>query len=75
MHLSELKPGEKAVILGFNDGRLQEKLMEMGCLPGTEIECTMIAPFGNPVAFKISGYMLSMRLEEADTINIEPFEL
>lgn len=74
MHLSELKPGEKARISGFNDDRLQEKLLEMGCLPGTVIECNMIAPLGNPVAFKVSGYLLSMRLEEADTINVERFD-
>lgn len=74
MHLSELKLGEKARISGFNDNRLQEKLLEMGCIPGTEIECRLIAPLGNPVAFKVSGYLLSMRREEADTINIDPIE-
>jgi ferrous iron transport protein A len=40
----------------------------MGCLPGTEVILTHHAPFGDPIAIKVSGYTLSMRREEAATI-------
>jgi len=45
-------------------------LLEMGCLPGSEIMMTHQAPFGDPIAIKVSGYTLSMRKEEAATILI-----
>lgn len=68
--LAELKVGDKAVIAGFSDELLSLKLLEMGCLPGTIVELTHTAPFGDPIALKVSGYTLSMRKEEASTVNI-----
>ncbi len=68
--LAELKIGERAEIIGFTDALLSLKLLEMGCLPGSEIEMTHLAPFGDPLAIKVSGYTLSMRKDEAATIQI-----
>ncbi len=68
--LAELKIGERAEIVGFTDALLSLKLLEMGCLPGSEIEMTHLAPFGDPLAIKVSGYTLSMRKDEAATIQI-----
>jgi ferrous iron transport protein A len=69
--LADLKIGEKAGIIGFTDEILSLKLLEMGCLPGTEVELTHLAPFGDPIAVKVSGYTLSMRKEEAATIQVK----
>ena len=69
--LADLKVGEQAEIIGFTDELLSLKLLEMGCLPGTVIELTHQAPFGVPIAIKVSGYTLSMRKEEAATIQIK----
>ncbi|MHA8066064.1 FeoA family protein [Aquirufa sp. ROCK2-A2] len=69
--LADLKIGEKAEIIGFTDEILSLKLLEMGCLPGTEVELTHLAPFGDPIALKVSGYTLSMRKEEAATIEVQ----
>jgi ferrous iron transport protein A len=69
--LAELKVGEHAEIMGFTDELLSLKLLEMGCLPGTSIELTHQAPFGDPIAIKVSGYTLSMRKEEAATIQVK----
>lgn len=69
--LADLKIGEKAEITGFTDEILSLKLLEMGCLPGTEVELTHLAPFGDPIAVKVSGYTLSMRKEEAATIQVK----
>lgn len=45
--------------------------MEMGCLPGEEISVEQIAPLGDPVSVSISGYKLSLRLDEAEHIIVE----
>jgi len=68
MRLSELKAGERAVITEFESSELEIKLMEMGCLPGEEIIVEQIAPLGDPISVRISGYSLSLRKNEANQI-------
>jgi ferrous iron transport protein A len=68
MRLSELKVGERAVISKFESSELEIKLMEMGCLPGEEIVVEQIAPLGDPISVRISGYSLSLRKNEANQI-------
>jgi ferrous iron transport protein A len=68
MRLSELKVGERAVISKFESSELEIKLMEMGCLPGEEIVVEQIAPLGDPISIRISGYSLSLRKNEANQI-------
>jgi ferrous iron transport protein A len=70
LNLTDLKKGEKAVISRIVDGAVKRKLMEMGCIPGQEVELKFIAPFGDPLAFDISGYCLSMRRKEATGVEI-----
>ena len=71
-NLADLKIGEKGEIVGFMDELLSLKLLEMGCLPGTEVVMTHLAPFGDPIAIRVSGsYTLSMRREEAETMLIK----
>ena len=65
-----MKPGESAVISGFTDEELSAKLLEMGFLPGTVVRFNFSAPFGDPICVNISGYDLSLRLDEASTISI-----
>lgn len=68
--VSEMKPGDIGIISGFTDEYLSVKLMEMGCLPGIPVRFNFTAPFGDPVCISVSGYELSLRLEEAATISI-----
>ena len=71
-NLADLKIGEKGEIVGFTDELLSLKLLEMGCLPGTEVVLTHLAPFGDPIAIRVSGsYTLSMRRGEAETMLIK----
>jgi ferrous iron transport protein A len=71
-NLADLKIGEKGEIVGFTDELLSLKLLEMGCLPGTEVVLTHLAPFGDPIAIRVSGsYTLSMRREAAETMLIK----
>lgn len=69
--LSDLQPGEKGLILSFQNEELYLKLMEMGCVPGELITIERIAPLGDPISIKVAGYNLSLRQEEAETILVE----
>jgi ferrous iron transport protein A len=68
--VAQMKPGESAVIAGFTDDHISVKLMEMGCLPGVPVRFNFTAPFGDPICISVSGYELSLRVEEAATIRI-----
>lgn len=69
--LSVLQVGEYGIISSIADNEFQLKLMEMGCIPGEAITLTQIAPFGDPIAVRVAGYSLSLRLSEADSILVE----
>lgn len=71
INLSDLKLGQKGIIESFTDYELSLKLLEMGCIPGEIIEVIRVAPFGDPIAISISGYILSIRKNEAATVKIK----
>ena len=68
--LAELHIGEKAIIDSFTDKELSVKLMEMGCLPGEEVQLRNIAPLGDPIAITVGGYTLGLRKAEASSVVI-----
>ena len=69
--LSELAIGQKATIHSFEKDDIFIKLMEMGCVPGEIVKVIQIAPLGDPISIAVSGYNLSLRLNEANSIFIE----
>jgi ferrous iron transport protein A len=71
VRLSELKPGQEGVIKEFNSNEIFLKLMEMGCVPGERILMEQVAPLGDPISVSVSGYHLSLRLNEAEHIFVE----
>lgn len=68
--LTNLNLGQSAVIDSFSEPALSVKLMEMGCLPGETIRLHKYAPLGDPLLIEVSGYFLSLRKNEAETIVI-----
>ncbi len=74
MKLSKVKPGTKVKINSFENHEIILKLMEMGCLPGEEITVWKKAPFGDPIYILVAGYSLSLRLDEADQVNVDALE-
>jgi ferrous iron transport protein A len=64
----DLKIGESGEICCLNDPEMALKLLEMGCIPGTEVKLNSKAPFGDPVTIIVNDYTLSLRLDEAETI-------
>ena len=70
--LSELKPKERGTIVKVGgDGPVRRRILDMGVVPGTEVEIVRVAPLGDPVALLIRGYHLSLRKEEAREILVE----
>lgn len=69
--LSDVKVGTKVKIHSFDNDEVILKLMEMGCLPGEIISIEKKAPWGDPISILISGYHLSLRVNEADKIIVE----
>ena len=70
INLSDLKIGEAGVVEDFSDVELSLKLMEMGCIPGEKIQLHKFAPMGDPMMIEVSGYFLTMRKQEAQTIRV-----
>jgi ferrous iron transport protein A len=68
--LSNLKIGEKAIILDVNIEEIPLKLIEMGCLPGNEIQLLQIAPFGDPLYYNINDSHVAIRKETANEVTI-----
>ncbi|HNP06668.1 MAG TPA: FeoA family protein [Cyclobacteriaceae bacterium] len=69
-NVAQMSPGETAVIAGFISHELSNKLLEMGFLPGSVVKFNFKAPFGDPICVTISGYDITLRLEEAAMISI-----
>ena len=71
MTLKELPIGASAQItkVGGN-GELRQHFLDMGVIPGTEIKKIKLAPMGDPIEFEIHGYELTMRLADAEKIEI-----
>jgi ferrous iron transport protein A len=62
--------GQKALVESFTDYEISLKLLEMGCIPGETVEVIRVAPLGDPIAIAVSGYMLSLRKDEASSIRV-----
>jgi len=70
--LSELKPGQKGKVVKVSgSGAIHRRILDMGVVPGAEIEVERVAPLADPVEFKLLGYHLSLRKEEARNVHVE----
>ncbi|KAA6319390.1 Ferrous iron transport protein B, partial [termite gut metagenome] len=71
MRLSELKTGEKGVIVKvIGHGGFRKRIIEMGFIKGKTVEVLLNAPLNDPVKYKILGYEISLRRKEAEMIEI-----
>ena len=70
--LSELKVGESAVIKNVGgQGELRQHFLDMGIIPGAEVTLVKFAPMGDPMELQVHGYELTLRLSEAEKIQIQ----
>ena len=73
MKLSELKNGEKAVIVRVaGHGGFRKRIMEMGFVRGVEVRSVQDSPFSDPVKYSVMGYDVSLRRGEAEMIEVLP---
>ena len=71
MTLKQLQIGESAVIESVGGhGALRQHFLDMGMIPGVEVTVVKFAPMGDPMEIQLHGYELTLRLEEADQIEI-----
>lgn len=72
MHLAELAHGERCTIIEVQgDGSFRRRLMELGLIPGTQVQRSGRAPLGDPVAYRVRGAVLSLRGRDARNILVE----
>ena len=73
MTLKDIKIGESANVLNVGgDGALRQHFLDMGVIPGAKITVVKYAPMGDPVELMIHGYELTLRLDDAAKIDVEP---
>ena len=73
--LKNIKIGQTARVVKLNgEGALRQHFLDMGVIPGAEITVVKYAPLGDPVELLIHGYKLTLRIDDADKIEVEPVD-
>lgn len=70
VNVAQLRRGQKGIIKEFADDILPIKLLELGCLPGNEIELVQIAPLNDPIYINVNGSHIAIRRETALLIEV-----
>lgn len=75
MTLRELSIGKSGKVIAVNgEGVLRQHLLDMGVIPGAELKVVKLAPMGDPIEIRIHGYELTLRLADAEKIDIEEIQ-
>ena len=70
--LDKLPIGTVATVTDVSgDAELQQRILEMGVLPGSRVQVVRYAPLGDPIEIKVMGYSLSLRKAEAKYVSVE----
>ena len=69
--IADLKRGQKATIVDISADTIPLKLLEMGCLPGNEVEVIKLAQIKDPLYLNINDTYLAIRLETAKAVLVE----
>lgn len=72
--VAHLKRGQKGIIKEFADDLLPIKLLELGCLPGNEVELVQVAPLNDPIYINVNGSHIAIRRSTALQIELEIIE-
>ena len=71
--LKDIKIGEKCTVRRLHgEGPVKRRIMDMGITRGVEIYVRKVAPLGDPIEITVRGYELSLRKEDAGSIEVEP---
>lgn len=70
--LNDLQPGQHGIVVGLNStGNMRRRLLDIGLIKSTYIECLGRSPGGDPSAFLIRGAVIAIRSEDCKNILIE----
>ena len=73
INLSDLKAGDSAKIISVGgEGALRQHFLDMGLIKGTTLSLIKLAPMGDPLELQLHGYDLTLRLDDAKKIEVEP---
>ena len=70
--LSMLTPGECGIVKSV-DGEfsMKRRLLDLGLVPGTKIQCIAMSPLGDPVAYFVRGTLIALRCDDSSNIILE----
>lgn len=72
MNLKDMRIGGSGVVVAVGgEKKLRRRLLEMGITPRTIVTVKKAAPMGDPIELLLRGYILSLRLADAERITIE----
>lgn len=72
MFLSDMKVGDKAIIKELNaNDNIKRRLLDLGLIKGTYIECVLESPFNDPLAYLIRGAVIAIRKEDSRNIEVD----
>ena len=72
MTLRELQPGQTAKVVAIDaEGAFKRRIMDMGITAGVSVKLIKVAPLGDPIEVTLRGYQLSLRKDEAASIQVE----
>ena len=70
--LKDLKVNETATVVKLHgDGPVRRRIMDMGMTKGVEVHVRKVAPLGDPIEVTVRGYELSIRMADAEMIEVE----
>lgn len=75
MTLKDLEIGKSAIIKTVGgEGSLRQHFLDMGMIPGVEVTVVKMAPMGDPMELRLHGYELTIRIADAEKIDIIPIK-
>ncbi|MGI6721028.1 MAG: ferrous iron transport protein B [Anaerovoracaceae bacterium] len=75
MQLRDLRPGEAGIITSVGgEGELRQHFLDMGVIPQAKVTVTKYAPMGDPMELRIHGYALTLRLADAEKIEVDKID-
>ena len=71
--LADLTVGTKSKISSIElDGLLRRRVLDLGMIPGTQVECIRRSPAGDPIAFRVRNTTIALRSNDASLIKVYP---
>lgn len=70
--LSSLMPGECGIVKSVDgEFEISRRILDLGVVPGTKIQCVNISPLGDPKAFFVRGTLIALRCDDSSNIILE----